>query len=268
MFVLPKKRLPNHQRGERQQKQGSGWVRKKRKGKKTSRGEATSIYNLATAARVYETLKQEDKRDAIVRTCEGSFAINATILVFFGVLWDDFEGGTVADGLTRLCSTDPPPPELSTFNANQQSVLIGLAALSPSLFLVQETSSSIASSQDTDGTLYSVELEHDATEELAAMRVALSAAWAVAKTRCGMDKEDFGAECPKLFNTDSIDFQTTFEFVVRQDNSEPQPRQDGATADSDFDTISKAATNAFAEWCKWKGTGAMERLFFKVLKLQ
>lgn len=57
---------------------------------------------------MYETSKRADKRDDILRICEGNAAIESGVSGFFGILWDDFEGGTAAQGLARLGSAPPP----------------------------------------------------------------------------------------------------------------------------------------------------------------
>lgn len=74
-------------------------------------------------------------------------------------------------------------------------------------------------------------------------------------------------EARKLFKTESGDYQKTCDFVVPS-SFEPQAIKDGgATTDSHFDEISKATTNAFAEWCKHQPVGTMEILLTKVFKL-
>ena len=222
-------------------------------------------FSLSTisVSRTFEALKQDEKREDVLRRLRGKRNCRS----------GDFEilrracgriliGDSVAGGLTRLHSIDPPPPAFVNLSSQSKKYLLSIARLCPDL-LRQQDGSSIASA-DTDGTLYTVELEHDKTEELAAMRVAMTSAFNVAKAR-GMDKEDFETEAQKLFNTEAGEYPETYNFVV-PDDFQPQASNDGATAESHFDAMSKAAVNAFASWCKQKSIGSSDRLFITVFK--
>jgi len=80
-----------------------------------------------------------------------------------------------------------------------------------------------------------------------------------------MDRENFKTEAQKLFNTKAGVYQKTYNFVV-PDDFQPQASNDGATAESHFDAMSKAAVYAFASWCKQKSIGASDRLFVCLLQ--
>lgn len=209
-------------------------------------------------------MKQDEKQEDVLRLCNENDIVELSILKFFGDLWEDFDGDdNVAGGLTRLHSIDTPPPAFVNLSSQSKKYLLSIARLCPDL-LRQQDGSSIASEASSVGSLYTVVPDHDTTEELGAMRVAMTFAFGVAKTR-GMGKDDFDAEARKLFNDTGGDYQKTFKFVVPA-NFQPQPSNDGATAESHFDAISKAAANAFANWCKPKPVGTFDRLVTKVFK--
>jgi len=182
-----------------------------------------------------------------------------SMLMLFEELWQDFEGGDVAVGLARLRT--PPLLRFADLSEKIKQYLVSIARQCPDL-LRQQDGSSIASVA-SDGTLYTVH-EFDETEELGAMRFAMTSAFEVAKTR-GMDKEEFYGEARKLFNTETGDYEKTFKYVV-PDDFQPQAGDDGATAESDLDAISTAAANAFANWCKHKPIGTFDLLVIKVFK--
>ena len=122
----------------------------------------------------YEALKDVTKRDYLLQRYEESKVVAFGMLEFFKELWEDFFSDSVAMGLTRLHSNGTPPPPFGGFSLRNKTDLVEIWRLCADL-RQQRGGSSIASAA-TDGTLYSVGIEFDKTDELAAMRVAMTPA--------------------------------------------------------------------------------------------
>jgi hypothetical protein len=227
---------------------------------------------LYAASRTYEALKDVSKKDYVLKLCEEDEFIELVMLLFFQELGEDFVNDNAAkEGLTRLHGKHTPPA-VGDLSVRNKRNLLSLSRVCPDLSRQQGTSSFIALSTLTDGTFYSVDLNdhehHDSTNELAAMRVVMTAALDVGKAR-GMGKEEFVTEAQKLFNTEVTEYDQTFDYVVGPTNFQPQQGNDEASAASHFDAMAQAATNTFSKWCNHNSfsTPTSDKLMFTVFKV-
>jgi hypothetical protein len=210
-------------------------------------------------------MKDSTNNDYLLGRCVVDEISAFAMQLFFKRLWENVGIQSIAMGLERLQSNSTPPPSFGDLTIRSKVDLANIWRHFP--YIRQEQAgSSIASSADTDGTIYSIDVDFDVTDKLEAMRIAMTPAMAVAKTR-GMDKEAFVLAARQLFNTDSTEYQKTLDHIV-PDYFVAAIIDEEASASTHNDALSRAATNAFARWCKHKSHVDADMLFLTVFKVK
>lgn len=176
----------------------------------------------------------------------------------------DFERGQTARGLQRF--QELPPPSFVTLGESVTAKLLTIHRIFPNLATLPDSST-----VSSDGNLVTVDFNFDDTDELAAFRVAIAAAFEASKMR-RTNKEEFEEEAGKIFNTNKPEYRKAVEYVVPADYEPEEPTGTGddgkGTVDSLYDAMSSAANSAFSTWGKVKTVGSFNHLYVYVFKQQ
>jgi hypothetical protein len=163
-------------------------------------------------------------------------------------------------------SVELPPPSFVNLTESVTAKLLHIYRSFPAL-ATQSDSSTVSS----NGTLVTVDVDFDATDELAAFRVVIAAAFEEAKMR-HMNKEDFEEEAGKLLIAEKPEYQKAFKLVVPADYEPDEHTGTGddgrGTVDSHSDAISSAANTAFSTRFKMMSVGSFDCLYVSIFKLQ
>lgn len=218
--------------------------------------------NATALATTYEALKSSDRRDEVNGFVTDDVVVAFCVRCFLDEMFEDFDltAGDIANGLQRLQDASP---DFVSLSLSAKAKLARISQNCPAL-AAPHNSSSITS----NGTLFSVDLDFDETEKLAAFRVAITAAFEEAKKR-NTNKTEFAEEAGKIFNTDKEEYVRAFQHVVDDFGEDSWNGTDGsATVHSLSDAISRAANSAFSTWSKCKSIAAFNHLYLFVFKLQ
>ena len=205
-----------------------------------------------TAAATYEALKSSDRRDEVNGLCTNDEVVAFGVKIFLTEVLEDFDpnAGDIAQGLQQLRASPPSFVRLST---SARTELLNIYRNCPQLATSQDNSS-ISSSG------------FDQTDQLAAFRVAITAAFDEAK-KCSSNKTEFEKEAENIFNTNKEEYAAAFRYVVNDSEEDSWSGTDGAaTAQSLSDAMESAATSAFCTWGKNKSICVFSNLFLFVFQ--
>ncbi|CAB9524771.1 expressed unknown protein [Seminavis robusta] len=198
---------------------------RKRKGTRVS----SPPLDLTAAAKIFETLKSNDRQNEVMGACKDDFIALAVRNLLAEVFEFDVTGGDIAQGLQRLQES---PPSFVNLSAEAQCCLLRIHVLAPGMAKPPE-SSSISSNN------------FDQTVELEAFRVGITAALEAA-TKRGTSSEELKTEAEKIFHKDKKEGETALEYVIKE--SSWTGMDEAKTVDSLYDAMSTAACNAFWAW--------------------
>mmetsp|Transcript_30635 Transcript_30635/g.74259 ORF Transcript_30635/g.74259 Transcript_30635/m.74259 type:complete len:257 (-) Transcript_30635:219-989(-) len=228
----------------------------KRQRKKKGKGLSGPTINATTAARIYEALKSADNRDKVNSYCADDDVVAFLVGRFLEEVLEDFDPktGNVAEGLNQFRES---PGNFNQLSNGAVSNLLYINKVCPGLGM-PEDSSSISS----NGTLVSVDIDFDDTNEKAAFRVAIAAAFNEARKR-NTNKTEFTFEASRIFNTEHAEYGAAFQYVVRDCEDDSWTGNDeAATTHSLTDAMLSKATDAFSKWSQSKSTAVLNDLFF------